>query len=210
MAKNNSSNQDYTNNSDGWDLSGGTTKRKLTVTGGDMTLTGSGTNTYTFPASTDTLVGRASTDTLTNKDLSSSTNILGGAWVSYTPTLANVTIGNGTLTVKYNQIGKTITVKGTFILGSTSSVSGDVTTTLPFTAVAQVGTGNIPPAGILQAFNGSAIYLGTVAQASTTTAILRANGISGSYVTIAPFSSTIPFTWGSSNQLSWQFTYEAA
>lgn len=69
MAKNNSSNQDYTNNADGWDLSGGTTKRKLTVTGGDMTLTGSGANTYTFPASTDTLVGRASSDTLTNKTI---------------------------------------------------------------------------------------------------------------------------------------------
>lgn len=73
MAKNNSSNQDYTNNSDGWDLSGGTTKRKLTVTGGDMTLTGSGANTYTFPASTDTLVGRASSDTLTNKILTAPT-----------------------------------------------------------------------------------------------------------------------------------------
>lgn len=69
MAKNNSSNQDYTNNSDGFDLSGGTTKRKLTLTGADITLTGSGSNTYTYPASTDTLVGRASTDTLTNKTL---------------------------------------------------------------------------------------------------------------------------------------------
>lgn len=83
MAKNNSSNQDYTNNSDGWDLSGGTTKRKLTITGGDMTLTGSGANTYTFPASTDTLVGRASSDTLTNKDLTSSTNVLPTTTLGY-------------------------------------------------------------------------------------------------------------------------------
>jgi hypothetical protein len=49
MVKNNSSNQDYTNNSDGWDLTGGTTtRRKLTVTGADITVTGSGTNTHTF------------------------------------------------------------------------------------------------------------------------------------------------------------------
>lgn len=79
MAKNNSSNQDYTNNSDGWDLSGGTTKRKLTVTGGDISLTGSGSNTYTFPASTDTLVGRASSDTLTNKIITSTTNTVSAA-----------------------------------------------------------------------------------------------------------------------------------
>lgn len=69
MAKNNASNQDYTNNADGWDLSGGSTKRKLTVTGADIILTGSGSNTYTYPAASDTLVGRASTDTLTNKTL---------------------------------------------------------------------------------------------------------------------------------------------
>ena len=71
MATNNSSNQDYSNESDGFILGGGTTKRDLTVTGADITLTGSGSNTYTFPASTGTLVSRDSTDTLTNKTLTS-------------------------------------------------------------------------------------------------------------------------------------------
>ena len=69
MAKNNSSNQDYTNNSDGFDLTGGSTKRKLTVTGGDITMNGSGSNTFTFPSSSQTLVGRTSTDTLTGKTI---------------------------------------------------------------------------------------------------------------------------------------------
>lgn len=69
MAQNNGANQDFTNNSDGYTLGGGTTERKLTVTGADMTLTGSGTNVFTFPGATDTLVGRASIDTLTNKTM---------------------------------------------------------------------------------------------------------------------------------------------
>lgn len=69
MATNNSSNNQYTNNADGFTLGGGTTTRNLTVTGGNVTLTGAGSNTYTMPASTDTLVGRASTDTLTNKTI---------------------------------------------------------------------------------------------------------------------------------------------
>lgn len=67
MATNNSSNQKYSNNADGFDIAGGTTPRKLTITGGDISATGTGSNVYTFPTSTDTLVGRASTDTLTNK-----------------------------------------------------------------------------------------------------------------------------------------------
>lgn len=67
MPTQNASNQEYTNNADGFTLSGGTTKRDLIVTGADITLTGSGSNTYTYPSSSDTLVGRTSTDTLTNK-----------------------------------------------------------------------------------------------------------------------------------------------
>lgn len=55
VIKRNTGNQDYTNNADGFDITGGTTKRKLTATGADITLTGSGTNTYTFPAATSTL-----------------------------------------------------------------------------------------------------------------------------------------------------------
>jgi hypothetical protein len=83
MSTNNSSNNQYDNNSDGFDLSGGTTKRKLTVTGANITLTGSGTNVYTMPASTDTLVGRATTDALTNKDMSSTTNLMPGSTIGY-------------------------------------------------------------------------------------------------------------------------------
>ena len=76
MAKNSAVNLDITNNADGYDISGGTTKRKLTVTGADVTLTGSGSNTYTFPSATDTLVGRDSTDTLTNKTIAGTSNTI--------------------------------------------------------------------------------------------------------------------------------------
>lgn len=55
MAKQSSVNLDITNNADGFDISGGTTARKLTATGADITLTGSGSNTYTFPDASCTL-----------------------------------------------------------------------------------------------------------------------------------------------------------
>jgi len=72
----NSSNQDYQNNADGAQLGGGVTKRILKWLGANITITGSGTNTYTMPSSTDTLVGRASTDTLTNKTINASNNTI--------------------------------------------------------------------------------------------------------------------------------------
>jgi len=74
MATNNSANNSYTNNADGFSLAGGTTPRTLTLTAGNVTLSSGGSNTYTMPAATGTLVSRDSTDTLTNKDLTSSTN----------------------------------------------------------------------------------------------------------------------------------------
>lgn len=52
---NNSINIPATNNADGFDLTGGTTARKLTVSGADITIAGSGAYTYTFPGSTCTL-----------------------------------------------------------------------------------------------------------------------------------------------------------
>lgn len=55
MAKRNSINLDATVNADGFDISGGTTARKLTVTGGDVTVTGSGSAVITFPSATGTL-----------------------------------------------------------------------------------------------------------------------------------------------------------
>lgn len=62
MAKNSAVNLDITNNADGFDASGGTTKRKATFTGADITFTGSGSNTYTFPASTCTLASANKTN----------------------------------------------------------------------------------------------------------------------------------------------------
>lgn len=57
MGKQNSVNLDITNNPDGFDISGGSTTRKLTVTGGDITLGGSGSALITFPSNDTVLAG---------------------------------------------------------------------------------------------------------------------------------------------------------
>jgi len=55
MAKKNSINLSATANADGFDISGGTTERTLTVTGGNATITGGGSAVITFPSATGTL-----------------------------------------------------------------------------------------------------------------------------------------------------------
>lgn len=89
MATINAAGQEYSNESDGFKLAGGSTKRQLTVTGANVTLNGSGSNTYTFPASTDTLIGRSSTDSLANKTISLASNTLSGTTAQFNAALSD-------------------------------------------------------------------------------------------------------------------------
>lgn len=109
MATNNSQNSQFANNADGYTLGGGTTSRNLTVTGGNVTLTGAGSNTYTMPSSSDTLVGRASVDTLTNKDMTSSTNSFPGTTLGYAQ-ITSVFSSSSTTDVQVTGLSITVTV----------------------------------------------------------------------------------------------------
>lgn len=73
MAKQNSVNLDITNNADGFEISGGTTSRTLGITGGNVTITGSGSATITFPSTTSTLATLDLSETFTNKTLTGPT-----------------------------------------------------------------------------------------------------------------------------------------
>lgn len=83
MVKQTSVNLDITPNSDGYDISGGTTKRKITTSGADITFVGAGAATMTMPSTSvdDTLVGITATQTLSNKTIASP--IISGKVASY-------------------------------------------------------------------------------------------------------------------------------
>lgn len=57
MPKQSSVNLDITNNPNGFDITGGTTPRTLSLTGGNVTITGTGAAEYIFPSVSTTLVG---------------------------------------------------------------------------------------------------------------------------------------------------------
>ena len=132
-------------------------------------------------------------------------------WQSWSPTLANITIGNGTIDAKYIQIGKTVYFRFTLVLGTTTAMGSIPTFTLPITSAAYTGSTNATPIGVLNSYdNGTNNYSGVVIRNSTTVALMRTHQVSGSNVIQANITATVPFTWGSTDEISAWGAYEAA
>lgn len=111
--KKNGIGSDYTNLADGWQMLGGVIVRMFKILGADITITGSGTETYTFPIATDVLVGRDSVDTMTNKRITSR--------VTTEVSSATPTINTD------NSDAHTITALATAITSMTTNLSGSPT-----------------------------------------------------------------------------------
>lgn len=124
------------------------------------------------------------------------------AWTGYTPTLTNISLGNGTLAFTYVQVGKTVTVRGRLTFGTTTSVSGSLTFSLPVNA-----TGVFTGTATMRA--GGTDYIGFIGNSSTSITI-GAVGAAGTYANRATTSATVPGTWTNADNISFTITYEAA
>ncbi len=128
------------------------------------------------------------------------------SWTSYSPTLVNITLGTGGTSVfSYAVSGTTVTVRGIITLGTGGALTGSPTFTLPLTAQAQniLGVARLTDTG-------TADYAGLCIYASSTTATLRALNAAGTYAVNTILSATIPFTWGNTDIIAVNITYEAA
>lgn len=126
------------------------------------------------------------------------------SWVTYAPTYTNFTPGNGTLSsAKYCKLGKTVTVRFAFTLGTTSAVpSGPIGISLPFNSSFVGGFGGW--AQYRQASN----YAGVVI-VQTSRADFQVLNSSGTYLTYSSTSTSLPSAWGNLHVISSQFTYES-
>ena len=117
------------------------------------------------------------------------------AWASWTPTLTNMTEGNGTKTGKYIQIGKTVFFKFQFTLGSTSAMGTDPQFSVPVTAIASDANSVIGQSVYRDA--GTETYFGSVYLNATTTAKFNSNATDATWLraSATPPDSTRPFTW---------------
>lgn len=172
MATQNSNNTKITNLADGFNQAGGTTARKLTVTGADITLTGSGTAVHTFPSTTSTLARIDAANTFVGASTATS-------WVFTTPTLGvatATTVNKVTITAPATSAtltlaqGSSLITAGAFALTLTSGQATNVT--IP--TVASLTMARIDAA---QTFTGVQTFTAPILGTPTSVTLTNATGL---------------------------------
>lgn len=165
-----------------------------------------GTTTVTVTGGTDYTVANA---TIYDAHYSQAESPAGHPiWFNYTPTWTNVTIGNATVDAKFAIHGRTVEGRIGFTYGGTTSISGNITFSLP--ATADVGSG-YDIGGAYIEDNAVAGYRGFLATASTTTAQLTVGNAAGTYVTNTATGAAVPFaSWGSGDFFRGYYRYNMA
>jgi hypothetical protein len=161
------------------------------------------TSGTTLPAG-DIATADLAAGAVTNAKLATSAGEVGAAWASWTPTWANLTVGNATQSSTYIQIGKTVHFRVSLILGSTSSISPSPTFSLPVTSVSMDADQQIGHTTFVD--NGTGVVQGIVAWKTTTTALPA----SASTTYYAGFTTSAPFAFTSGDKILCTGTYEAA
>lgn len=136
-------------------------------------------------------------------------NGIGESAVSYTPTITNFTLGNGTSTWAYTQANKMVFVRGVITFGSTTSITGTPSVTFPRTAASFYGSqsyfGNV---FILD--SGTAAWSGFCVALSTSAFEISVSLVNATYASQSAINATTPMTWAVNDVIRVSFVYEAA
>ncbi len=134
-----------------------------------------------------------------------------GSWTSFTPTWTNLTVGNATTTAKYCQIGKILFFEVKLVFGSTTSITGRVSLDFPIAPVnntaAQVGSVVV---SFDDATDGPYPGMKFNQSSNTTKFELLPIKADGTYSKYGLLSSTVPFTWTTSDEINLSGFYEVA
>ena len=120
--------------------------------------------------------------------------VTAGAWISYTPTLTNLTLGNGTLAARYALVGKALFFYFQITLGSTSAVGNGPTISFPSGMTSSFGNNTPLGSGGTSSIGGTR-FLFTVYQATSSTFAPRVINAASTYAFHQDLSATIPATW---------------
>jgi hypothetical protein len=119
-------------------------------------------------------------------------------WVSFTPTITNVSVGNGVHNSRYLKVGKLVIIRYDFTFGSTTTISSSPIFSLP-AGITLSGSLLATSVGFLDA--GTARYVGLVENETNTATILQAVNTTGNYAVFAQISATVPFTWTTNDRI---------
>ena len=132
----------------------------------------------------------------------------GGSWTTWTPTATNYTKGNGTETARYLDVNGTIFFFYKFVLGSTSSITGEPSTSLP--ASVKSGQGDAQIYGIIRDA-GTTTFEGSwnIDQPNSKIVWYAANS-SSTYTNFSNVNTTVPMTWTTNDFIAILGWYEKA
>ncbi len=132
-----------------------------------------------------------------------------GVWQTWTPTYTNITVGNGTVTARYTQIGNLVTVYFEFALGSTSTIGTSPQVSAPVTPHSNYADNehNVGSSYLLDA--GTNRYMGVLRMFSSTF-LLEVLKSDVTYLQPKSVTATVPFTWTTGDKVHFTATYEAA
>lgn len=172
----------------------------ITVTGGKIGSGGIGNNAIVTAGIADAAV--------TPAKLLAGT---GTSWPfqSWTPTLTNAVLGNGTVLAAYCQVGKLVTCRLRLTFGSTTTISGIPIFSLPVTANSEYGT-DIYFTQYVNLNAAATTYIGLGRIRSTTTFDIVVLNASATYGGVTGLSSSVPNTWTTGDYMLAQWSYEAA
>lgn len=136
------------------------------------------------------------------------------AWASHTATVAQMTIGNGTISTVWKRIGKTVFYRGTVTFGSTTAMhaSNAPTISLPVNAL-NTGPSTLGMAGITHFFDTSAgkRYPGVMLMAETYGLLyMNVRQAADDTITVYSLTTAVPPTVGTGDVLHFSIVYEGA
>jgi hypothetical protein len=129
-----------------------------------------------------------------------------GVWTNFTPSWTGLVVGNGTQVARYRKVGKTVDVYVKFTFGSTSVMGAINYFALPFN-LATTSNG-FSTTGVLEDVGVNAYGIG--AEFNSNNLILSVVSSNLTYSYINRVTSTVPFTWGTTDIFWLQIRYEAA
>jgi hypothetical protein len=124
------------------------------------------------------------------------------AWAS--PISGGITVGNGTTSAFQMQDGDMMNLWFFFSFGSTSAITTSVDLALPSAAVAAAFVHGIAR---LEDSSAATDHTAQIYGISTTVARLEVLNASGTYLALNNLSSTIPFTWATSDNIAAHLSY---